>query len=90
MNKKRFKLSIKLNQALMGRKKGSKLKIDCDKDGTPIDKDWRQFVKDSPRDNCLTVMGEAIEIKEAEKEAPQKETKKKKTGKNAKSQSEES
>jgi len=71
---KRYKLKIKLNTPLLGKPKGLVLKIECDKEGNPLVKEWRQFVRDSKIDNCLTVLENPIDL-EAIKESRKKSTK---------------
>lgn len=44
---------LKLNDPLREHKAGSIVKIKTDKDGTPVDRYWRDRVKDAAIDGCV-------------------------------------
>lgn len=56
-------LKIKLNLALNGRKAGDIIELSCDEHGIPLEKFWRDRLKDSEIDNCV----EKIESKPKKK-----------------------
>lgn len=45
--------TLKLNSALRGKKKGQIVRIRVDKDGIPIERYWRNRLKDAEIDNCV-------------------------------------
>lgn len=45
--------SLKLNVPLRGHKADVEVKIKTDKDGTPVDRYWRDRVKDAAIDGCV-------------------------------------
>ena len=47
------KRSIKLNAPLRGYAAGTVLPIEVDKEGTPLDRYWRDRFKDAKIDNCV-------------------------------------
>lgn len=57
MEDKRMKATIenKSGVTLHGLKPGGKLPIEVDKNGTPLDKNWRRRVADSVVDKAVTV-----------------------------------
>lgn len=52
--------------------------LDCDSQGTPLIKYWRDRARDAVNDNCITF--EKMESDEPEIEAPKKAKPKPKTG----------
>jgi len=60
---------LKLNRDLLHNKKDDVIDIKCDKEGTPLEKFWRQRVNDAKRDNCVEfVSGKQKEEKVKEEE----------------------
>ena len=47
------KKTIKLNAPLRGHAAGTELRIEVDKDGTPLERYWRDRFKDAKIDNCV-------------------------------------
>jgi hypothetical protein len=47
---------IKLNAPLRGYQAGASIPIKVDKDGTPIDRYWRDRLKDAKKDNCVEIV----------------------------------
>ena len=50
------KIRIKLNRPLRGMRVGAEKKILVDKDGTPLDRYWRDRMKDMKTDHCIEVL----------------------------------
>lgn len=50
------RIKIKLNIDLLKYKKGNVISIVCDESGTPIDQFWRKRLRDSVKDNCVTII----------------------------------
>lgn len=50
------KITLQLNTPLRGNPAGLKVKIETDKDGIPLDRYWRDRLKDAPKDGCITVV----------------------------------
>lgn len=48
-------MKLKLNTDLGGHKAGQTITV-IDRDGVPIDIFWRNRLKDSERDNCVTMV----------------------------------
>ena len=48
-------MKLKLNTPLRGYKEGQTIEVK-DVDGVPVDRFWRDRLKDSERDNCVTVV----------------------------------
>ena len=48
---------IKLNADLAGNKVGTIKKIKVDKAGTPVERYWRDRLKDAKIDNCVELVG---------------------------------
>jgi hypothetical protein len=46
-------LKLKLNLALNGKKSGDVVEVPCDEHGIPLEKFWRDRLKDSEIDNCV-------------------------------------
>lgn len=44
---------LKLNAPLRGLPDGAKVTIKVDKDGTPVDRYWRDRLKDAKNDQCV-------------------------------------
>jgi len=53
MIKKYENKQLKLNADLKGKARGSVINIEVDKDGTPMDRYWRDRLKDSEIDGCV-------------------------------------
>lgn len=51
------KLKIELNTPLRGYPRGFTLNIKVDKNGIPVERYWRDRLKDSQKDNCITING---------------------------------
>ena len=49
-------ITIKLNADLKGKTSGSTVRVKTDTDGTPLDRYWRDRMKDSKIDNCVEVV----------------------------------
>ena len=47
------KVTIKLNAPLRGYAAGTELRIEVDKDGTPLERYWRDRFKDAKTDKCV-------------------------------------
>lgn len=58
---------IKLNAPLAGHEKGSIIPIKVHKDGTPVEKYWRDRKKDSKIDKCIELIKPEKESKKAVK-----------------------
>lgn len=58
---------IKLNANLAGHKQGSIIPIKVHKDGTPVDKYWRDRKKDAKIDKCIELVKPEKESKKAVK-----------------------
>ena len=50
--------SIMLNTDLRGLKAGTILGVPVDKDGTPLDRYWRDRLKDATKDNCIKIIAQ--------------------------------
>lgn len=50
------RLEIALNQPLRGLPKGRKLKIKVDKNNVPLERYWRDRLKDAKIDNCIEII----------------------------------
>lgn len=48
---------LKLNAPLRGYQAGAEVKIKVDKKGTPIDRYWRDRLKDAQTDKCVEFVG---------------------------------
>lgn len=51
------KIKIKINAPLRGYVAETKINIKVDKNGVPLDRYWRDRLKDSKIDNCISIMG---------------------------------
>ena len=80
MIKKYENKSLLLNCNLHGKKKGDIIKIRVDKNGTPIDRCWRDRMKDAKIDNCVELVQDKKTketlVKKSEKESKVKINKK--------------
>lgn len=47
-------VEYEINKSIHGHKAGDVVKIELDKNGTPLDKTWRRRVKDAKIDNCMS------------------------------------
>ena len=50
-------IELKLNAALRGHDAGTTVKIRVDGKGIPLDFYWRERIKDSKIDNCVSLVG---------------------------------
>lgn len=50
------KIKIKLNRDLRGLRTGTEIKIKVDKEGTPLERYWRDRMKEAPIDNCIEII----------------------------------
>ena len=48
------KVQYTINVAMHGMKAGQKIMLDVDKNGTPLDRNWRRRLKDAKIDGCIT------------------------------------
>lgn len=48
-----MKKQLKINKTFSGYKPGDVVAIDCDKNGVPLVREWRNRVKDSAVDKCV-------------------------------------
>jgi len=37
---------------------GKTVSVDCDREGTPLDKQWRRYFKEQPRSKCFEFVAE--------------------------------
>jgi len=51
-------IKVKLNAPLGGFPAGKVMNLDVDNKGVPLDRGWRDRLKDSKIDNCLELVGE--------------------------------
>ena len=74
---------IKFNQDLLIYKKDQVLRINCDSKGIPLKKLFRDLIKDSEIDNCISVISEKEQresvVKKVNKTKPESKPKKPKT-----------
>lgn len=49
-------IDVRLNTDLRGMKSGTVLKVKVDKEGTPMERYWRDRFRDAGRDNCVETM----------------------------------
>lgn len=49
-------IDVRLNKDLRGMKAGTTIGIKTDKHGTPLERYWRDRMKDAPIDNCIEVV----------------------------------
>lgn len=77
---------LQLNRDLRKFPKGSIIKIETDKDGVPIDRYWRDRLKDSKIDKCVKILSkkELEDMEEEKKRKAIEEEKKIKATKNSK------
>lgn len=54
---KKTKLTVTINNPALIKRFGSSLEIEVDENGTPIDRYWRNRVRDSAIDGCITIAG---------------------------------
>ena len=52
------KIRLRLNRALNGLPEGSVVALDADANGVPLDRYWRNRLKDSAIDGCVSVVGD--------------------------------
>ena len=56
------KLQIIINKDFMGYKKGTTITVNAEK-GVPLDKFWRDRLKDSKIDNCVSIFKKKVVTK---------------------------
>lgn len=44
--------ALKLNYAMRGHQAGDVVQVEVDKDGVPVDRYWRDRLKEAPHDKC--------------------------------------
>jgi len=60
-----MKIKLKLNLDLGGKyKKGMLVSIEVDREGTPLERFWRNRMRDSKLDNCVEIVKAIQDIKE--------------------------
>jgi hypothetical protein len=62
-------MKVKLNKNIAPYKAGREINIACDEHNIPLEKFWRDRLKDSEIDNCLTVISEEKVNTKSKKEA---------------------
>ena len=72
-------MKLKLNTNLLSHKKGDTIEVQ-DENGIPVDQYWRKRLKDSVKDNCVSIIDKKskVSIDKEEKEEVSGEKKKKK------------
>ena len=63
---------LQLNTNLRGQVKGTVVKIKVDKAGTPVERYWRDRVRDSKIDSCVEFVGAAKSVEPVEQAADKK------------------
>lgn len=58
-----MKREIKINKYFGGYSVGEIVSIECDKDGVPLVREWRNRVNDATVDNCVEFVGEKSPVK---------------------------
>ena len=71
MANKKEKKTLLIKANIGGKNKGDLISIEVDREGTPINRYWRDRVKDSEIDNCV----EFVDEKEPEKKKSNKKEK---------------
>jgi len=66
-----MKKQLKINKPFSGHKVGTVVSIECDVDSVPLNREWRNRVKDSKIDNCVEFVAE----KKPSKKSKQSEAK---------------
>ena len=61
-------VNIKLNKDLRGLKAGTAMRIRVDKNGVPLERYWRDRMKDMPIDNCIEVVKTKTKVKSKKEE----------------------
>ena len=56
-------IDVKLNKDLRGLKAGTTIGIKTDKNGTPLERYWRDRMKDARTDNCIVVVKKKAKLK---------------------------
>jgi hypothetical protein len=74
------KIRIKIKKPFLGYKEDSIVFVLCDNSGLPLEKFWRDRIRDKELDDCVEVIEEKQKIKKTEN----KKTEEKKEGKNKK------
>ena len=59
MSNKTIELRIMTEHPLHGVAKGNTVTVSVDRDGTPLDKNWRRRLKDSKIDGCVEIVTKA-------------------------------
>lgn len=51
-------MKIKINKAIRGYQPGAIIKIKTDRHGVPLERYWRDRMKDAPIDGCIEIIKE--------------------------------
>lgn len=62
MSNKTIELRVMTQRPLHGVAKGNSITVSVDRDGTPLDKNWRRRLKDSKIDGCVEIVTKAKPI----------------------------
>lgn len=68
MSNKTIVLRVMTDQPLHGVAKGKMITVSVDRDGTPLDKNWRRRLKDSKIDGCVEIVTKAAKASTEKKE----------------------
>lgn len=63
MLKERFFTKIKINKPIHGNKVGTIIRVETDKKGIPLIREWRNRFKDALKDGCIEKVSDIKEIK---------------------------
>lgn len=72
MIEKYEKKVLQLNAPLRGLPVGAKVPIKVDKDGTPVDRYWRDRLKEATKDKCVEFVGKKSTTRTATASTPTK------------------
>lgn len=64
---KRYFLSLKANLNVHGKKPGDEFTIETDSSGIPLEQKWRNRLKDTKMDGCITILKQKSEAKTEKK-----------------------
>ncbi len=67
-------IALKVNVNLPGCTKGTIIQVRSDADGTPLDKWWRDRLRDAEHDGCVSIVSTKVKQKSSTKE-PEQENK---------------
>jgi len=59
---------IKINLPVHGLRAGDEVRIQTDREGTPLEQKWRNRFKDVSVDNCISVLSDKPPIKKKKKD----------------------